>query len=937
MSTVASDETNSGQQRTDVGPDAGDDIPGADSEPPAAEAHEAGAGPEDDPEEALPVGDVAASDVQGPARSGEAGDQAPTAAAPHASAMRRRMNAIAEFFGRRLFRRAVVNERLVEKIRDLSERGTIVYVLRHSSFVDYFLINFILRREELPLPVFANGISPWALAPFRQMFHTWRETRVKKGDAAATLARNVDTCAAAVSAGSSVMVFMRRAREPGASTAEHEAAARVGSEYLRQILRQRGDREVFIVPLAPFRGHSFRKRETGLSAVLYNAHDVAGEWRKLITYWFFRRDLFLTIGTEVGLCDFVSRYQHDSEDRLVKRLTRAIQIFLYREERVVMGPPIMPRHRIKALILGSDDSREFIEKFAAEKGIPEDKVRKRAEAIFDEMAAEYNSAIFAVVSWCFIKIWNRMFQGLETIGFETVMEKAKHHPIVMVPCHRSHLDYLILSYLFHLNFVSPPHIAAGINLGFFPLGPIFRASGAYFIRRSFGGDEVYKHVFSRYLQFLIREGYTQEFFIEGGRSRTGKIMTPKLGMLTGIVNAYSAGVRRDLYLVPVSIHYGRIVEEEAYQAELSGDEKEPETLSGLMRARRFLKQKYGSVYVSFAEPISLGDELGERKQRFVDHAGETEVEEEKRRFIQRLGFRMLREVNGVAVAGATSLSATVLLGAQHWGFRYREFRARADALYQLIAFLGIRPTASLVRNAGTFRESMGFLSSNGLIEVLVRGREEVLVVGQGRRMALDFYKNNLIHAFLLPSLLVTCLREGTPVDQLEDRVWWWLDLFRYEFPLPAKSELGEKLNGILAYFSDVGAVRDGVVVESNPLSAALVNVLQNFREAYYVVALTTLQRLVADGLTQKALLEEVRKDYKTCLLLGEVSKAEGSGDATLRNALSRLSEMEFVRVETRGRGGREVRMVRGAAWDGLEAFVASLEASLRVHSSAARP
>ena len=154
----------------------------------------------------------------------------------------------------------------------------------------------------------------------------------------------------------------------------------------------------------------------------------------------------------------------------------------------------------------------------------------------------------------------------------------KQHPVVLVPCHRSHFDYVILSYIFHLNYMSPPHIAAGINLSFWPLGPLFRGAGAYFIRRSFDDNELYKAVFRSYLKFLIREGYTQEFFIEGGRSRTGKILTPKLGMLSAVVDAFTQGVRRDLYLVPVSIHYGRVVEEEAYQRELDGAEKEPESL-----------------------------------------------------------------------------------------------------------------------------------------------------------------------------------------------------------------------------------------------------------------------------------------------------------------------------------------------------------------------
>ena len=160
--------------------------------------------------------------------------------------------------------------------------------------------------------------------------------------------------------------------------------------------------------------------------------------------------------------------------------------------------------------------------------------------------------------------------------------------------------------------------AAGINLSFWPLGPLFRGAGAYFIRRSFDDNEVYKAVFRSYLKFLIREGYTQEFFIEGGRTRTGKMLTPKLGMLTAIVNAFTQGVRRDLYFVPISIHYGRIPEEEAYRREVSGEEKERESLGALLRARSVLKRRYGTVYVSFADPISLNGSLGAQRARFAD-------------------------------------------------------------------------------------------------------------------------------------------------------------------------------------------------------------------------------------------------------------------------------------------------------------------------------
>jgi hypothetical protein len=175
-----------------------------------------------------------------------------------------------------------------------------------------------------------------------------------------------------------------------------------------------------------------------------------------------------------------------------------------------------------------------------------------------------------------------------------------------------------------------------------------------------------------------------------------------------------------------------------------------------------------------------------------------------------------------------------------------------------------------------------------------------------------------------------------PLGQLLEKAWWWLDLFRYEFPLPSRTELAQQVDRLLTYFEDIGAMQDGELDDRHPLVAALVNVLQNFRESYYVVALTTLHRLGADGLSEKALLEEIRKYYKTCLLLGEVTKSEGTGDVLLKNALSRYTEMGFLQNESRGRGGRERWTLRGPGWDGLEGFVLSLEESLRVHHIAPR-
>ncbi len=851
----------------------------------------------------------------------------------HPSAMRAEMNWLAERLLGWLFGSVVVNEALVERIRELSARGTVVYVLRQASFVDYCMLNYVLRREGLPLPIFANAVSATPLLPVRELLARIREALAARWRhrEAAPAGYDHDYCARAVRLGRPVLVFMRgrrRPRGPG-SLLRRAPVAKVGPDYLREIVlaSRASDRETYIVPIAPFRGRTFPRREAGLSALVYSVQEAPSELRKLATYWWNRGDLFITVGDAVALREFANRYPEDDEERLVRRLTRAVQIFLHREERVVLGPALLPRRQVKTLVLESKEVTEAIRRLARERGVAPEKLRKEAAGYFDEMAANFNGILFGILAYFFIKIWNRMFSGLVPIGFDAVVEKVKHHPVVLVPCHRSHFDYLIISYLFHQNFVSPPHIAAGINMAFWPMGPLFRASGAYFIRRSFGDNELYKVVFRQYLKFLIRDGYTQEFFIEGGRSRTGKIMTPRLGMLSAIVNAYLEGVRRDLYLVPVSIHYGRIVEEEAYQRELTGAEKQRESFFGLLKARRFLRQRYGQVYLSFAEPISLREALGDLKQKFVEGAGCPEVEEEKRRFIQKLGFRILREVNRCSVAGATSVSATVLLGAAKGGKRYADYVAQANALAAYIEHRKIIMTASLKRNIGDFRESLGFLSASGLIDIIHRGREEIIVVREDKRLALDFYKNNLIHAFLLPGLVVFALRTGAG-ERLAEEVWWWLDLFRYEFPLPARTEIGDLVQAELAYLREVKALGDEGLALGHPFVRAMAGLLDNFREAYWVAARTLRESVPQEGITEKALAEEYRKSYQAAMLLGEVQRPEGNTVVLFRNALARYRELGYVAERSAGRGGRDRTVVPGERIAELDALSERLRRAL---------
>jgi glycerol-3-phosphate O-acyltransferase len=828
----------------------------------------------------------------------------------HPSAMCRQFGFAANLFARVAFRYVQIDPADVARLRRLAEQGTLVYVMRYRSLVDYFLVNYLLLREGLPLPLFTNDISSLWLRRFREIVGglLWGLRSLGRGHEERQ-ARERDLAARLAAHGRSVLLFIRSSRRaPGVRGRGARATreTRRGADYLREIVHGLWgkDQPVFLVPLAIFRGSGLRRKGSRLASFVYSVHEAPSDVKKLVTYLWNARDLSVSVGAEIPLNAFMSEYRDEGEDRIVRRLTRALQIFLYREERLVWGPTLRSKRQVREMVLDSDDVQELTRTLAAERNVPIEKLAKEARGYFDEIAANFHGYYFAVLAFFFHRAWYRMFSGLEVRGLDRVVETVKQHPIVLVPCHRSHFDYLILSYIFHENALSPPHIAAGINMAFWPLGPFFRGAGAYFIRRTFEGNPLYKTVFRKYLEYLIREGYTQEFFIEGGRSRTGKILTPKLGMLSAIVNVFVDGVRRDLYLVPVSIHYGRIVEEEAYKEELLGGQKEKESFGALLKARSVLRQKYGTVYVTFAEPISLDAVLGERRERFQRAVADPTIEEEKRHFIQKLGFRILREVNDAAVAGATSVSSTVLLAAPEAAIRYGEFATAARALTELLLHKRVALTASLQRNIENFYESLNFLQNGKLLDWMKDRDGDIIHAPAEKRLILDFYKNNSIHFFLIPSLVAHALRRGIPRTELRETVWWWLDLFRWEFALPEREAVAAEIEDTIAYFTARGAI-DGEYV--NPAHVLLVfgdGILDSFREAYWIVAKTLLD-LDADGFTYKAAIARMQKSFITHLLLGQTRRPEGNSAVTFANALSRFAEVGYIAIVRRGRGGRD--------------------------------
>ena len=859
------------------------------------------------------------------------------------SAMSDRFNLFFRWFSHRYFGHFELDADVVTRLRDLETRGTVVYVMRYSSRLDYFLFNALFLQHGLRLSSFANAIRFHAYRPLGQQLRfllrmplRWGSGRALGGGHEADL----DAVRGHVSRGDSLFLFLRtqrlrsflRRRKSGKHNGEldliEEVIGALGPQGPSVDARSAVDREVFFVPLAIFWRKGPRNQNRFLNVdygSLTRPSDFAKVARFLSTY----RSLAVKVGEAIDLRRFLSEHRAEDREHVARKIRRAILIHLYREEKVVEGPALPPRWRVLREVLRDAGVREAMRARASgRRGSPE-KAEREVERIFREISSHMSSTWLALGAWVVGGLFRRLFASIEVHRLAEVAEAAKRNPIVLVPSHRSYFDFLILSWLFYQNYLVPPHIAARENMAFGPFGFLFRRMGAFFLRRSFD-DPLYKEVFRAYVAFLVREGFTQEFFIEGGRSRTGKMLAPRLGMLGWDVDAFLEGRRRDLFFVPIAISYERLVEESGMVEELSGGQKTKESVWGLLRARKYLRRRFGTVHVSFGEPISLARSLGEQRRELRRLVGEGALDddergrliERKRVFIEQLGHSLVERIGLAMVANATSVAAVVMLGQRSVGLRREELVAEMQRVAELLMLQGVRLTPAFERDLGELKDSLGFLLRSDLLESRRDARGEIVYFEEPRRRALDIYRNSIVHFLVLPSILARAALAGCEEDEVHWQLETWMDVFYREYY--ASNDLylsrGEAL---LDHMQREGWIeRDGSRWVARASERGILEVLaeqtRGVIEGYDVVV-----GLMRDGGgvgKHAEILIEAHEAFENACLLGRARRPEAATDSTFENALAWLTARDILaaeRIPAAKRGGREIRYARGEKFDEL--------------------
>ncbi|HZX81447.1 MAG TPA: glycerol-3-phosphate 1-O-acyltransferase PlsB, partial [Lysobacter sp.] len=512
-------------------------------------------------------------------------------------------------------------------------------------------------------------------------------------------------------------------------------------------------------------------------------------------------------------------------------------------------------------------------------------------------------------------VWNRIYRGVLVHHLDRVKEDAPGHEVIYVPCHRSHMDYLLISYLLYTRGIVPPHIAAGVNLNLPVVGTLLRKGGAFFLRRSIRGSALYSAVFSEYLAQLVAGGYSIEYFIEGGRSRTGRLLQPKGGMIAMTLRAYLRAPTRPVLFQPVYIGYEKLMEGRSYLDELSGKPKEKESIwQLLMGIPKVLGSNYGQVVVNFGEPIRLTDVLAEQAP---DWNGRPLPEDEKPAWmattVDALAERIQVNINRAADVNPINLLALALLSTP------KHAMSEADLLEQIALskkILAQLPYSDRVTVTPHAPEEI--IAHGEEIGVLLRVKHplgDVLEVDDEKAVLLSYFRNNVLHLFTAAAWVACCFQHNrrmtlSSVLRLGRSVYPFLQA---ELFLPwSEEQFVERLRATVDLFEAEGLLRARDDDDREQLSRnasqsdevfrlrAIGHSLQQAFERYYI-AISVLVKNGPGTLSAGELESLCQLAAQRLSLLYAPAAPEFFDKSLFRGFISKLRELRLVWADENGK------------------------------------
>jgi glycerol-3-phosphate O-acyltransferase len=667
--------------------------------------------------------------------------------------------------------------------------------------------------------------------------------------------------------------------------------------------------DVSLVPVAVYWGRAPQKQKSLLRLILSENWALSGSLRKFFQVVVNGRQTLIELGDAISLRSLAGN-ERDLQSQGM-RIGRQMRSQFRRQRAARIGPDLSHRRTILARVINTAAVRRVAAAEAREKRITRRNALLTAHKYGREIAANYSHTFVIFTAGLLSRLWNRLYDGVEFNHAATLREVSEGNEIVFVPCHRSHMDYLLLSYAIFVQGYAVPHIAAGINLNLPIVGRYLRKGGAFFIRRSFRGNALYTVVFMKYLAAIMARGHSVEYFIEGGRSRTGRLLQPKTGMLSMTVRSFLRDPLRPVVFVPVYFGYERLVEANTYISELSGRAKQKESWRDLLRAVKVLKEKFGRVHVNIGEPIFLAATLDRhqadwRTQNFDDDTRAGWVS----RAVDDLAAGIMRNINAAAAVTPVNLLGMILLATP------RQAMLEADLLRQLDCYLAlVRQMSYSPRVTVTPMTAVEIVQYGLAMQAIQRephSAGELIRMQDQAAILAAYYRNNVLHLFALPSLLA-CSFGSNAVLRTEDlqRLVWrvypyisaelFLRFSEEELPVVvaqvievlASQSLLEKVDGADAWRRP--APNSMHSLQLSNLAQATIQTIER-----YYLAIALLRHAGSGRITAKALIDRCRLMAQRITMLYGFNSPEFSDRSLFENFIELLIQRAVIDVDTDG-------------------------------------
>jgi glycerol-3-phosphate O-acyltransferase len=785
----------------------------------------------------------------------------------------------------RLFEPVRVPREAPGELAALAARGSLVFVMRRSGLLNYLYLRWLLRRHGLPPLQAAQGYT----GLFGALSRIRRSRRAFE---------------VAVGEGRASLVFL------GERTTEDGPLP-----HLTRMQRSLA-RPIFLVPLVLLWSRRAQRLRGSIWDVFFGTPESPSPFANGVAFFRNFRHSFLSVGKAVDLQQRIAARPTASDLSVARGARGALHQHLSRELRAAVGPPLKEPGRVKARVLRDRTLRGRLEAVATETGKPIAALQAEAARCLDEIASNYDPKVVAVARPILKALFAKLYESLEIDedGLGRVKRAAATAPVIICPSHKSYVDFLVISWLLYEHGMMAPQIAAGINLSFWPAGPFVRRGGAFFIRRQVKGDLVYAAVLRAFVKQLLRDKFPQEFYIEGGRSRTGKLLFPKMGLVSMEVDAWLDGAADDVLFVPVSIDYEKLIEASAYLHELSGGEKPKENLRGLLGAFAVLFRSFERLYVQFEEPVSL---RAVAQARLGERIGELATDAEARRqVVQAVATRVAFGISRAVTITPVGLVSAALLSHTRRGLLASELTRRVELLRFIAAEgggarfgRGLAGASSDPDLPGPVQDAVRRLVASGQVTAASAAGETIYQVVEEKRPVLDYHRNAVIHRYVAPAIACAALRGAgeTGLAEVRDRAAWISRLFKLEFMYEPGVSLAEILEQNLAFLQRLGSVEVlGERIRPGPQREPvefLAEFLRPYLEAYRLAAETALALMDAaprHSTDRKTLIKQCLERGRSDFLSGRIAAREALSKATLENSVDWLLSVGRL-VERDGR------------------------------------